>query len=102
MEVELKIKITDLVKVEKRIKELGAKYLGEVVEEDIYVNFDCEDGCCRNFAETDEAIRLRRTGDKCILTYKGPRTGRIAKVREEIEIAIEACEKMLKLLLLIY
>lgn len=41
----------------------------------------------RDFAETDEAFRIRSVIDDNCLTYKGPVVDRLAKTREEIEIA---------------
>ncbi len=86
-EVEAKIVLPDckiLQEVEKRLQELGARFEGEVYEEDTYYQHPC-----RNFAETDEALRLRvAVGDgwrRVELTYKGPkRVHRGVKEREEL------------------
>ena len=94
MEVEVKLKVGREA-LEKLMK--VAEYLGERVEEDLYFNFDCEGGCCRDFAKTDEAIRIRKS-DKCYLTYKGPKLGGEVKAREEIEFEVGDCEKVKKFL----
>ncbi len=93
MEVEVKLKIKDPEEARKKIAEV-AEFVKKSVEIDTYFNFDCEGGCCRNFAETDEAVRLRRKDDKCYLTYKGPKVmiGGV-KAREEIEFEVGDCEK---------
>jgi len=47
---------------------------------------------CRDFAETDEALRIRvRRFDghfEAFLTYKGPKLDSVSKTREEIEVPI--------------
>ncbi|NPA84740.1 MAG: class IV adenylate cyclase [Crenarchaeota archaeon] len=92
MEVEIKLAIKDPEGAREALRKKG-KFLKKVVEEDTYFNFDCEGGCCRNFAETDEAVRLRRRDGECFLTYKGPRVsvGEV-KAREEIEFSVDSCE----------
>jgi adenylate cyclase class 2 len=44
----------------------------------------------RDFAETDEALRLRRVGDENRVTYKGPKLDAATKTRREIELPIES------------
>ncbi len=96
MEVEVKLEIRDPQVVESKLK--GFEFLGERVEEDTYFNFDCVGGCCRDFAKTDEAIRVRRKNGEIILTYKGPRKGEGIKAREEIEVKVDNFENLVKLL----
>lgn len=43
----------------------------------------------RRFAETDEALRLRRVGDTVQLTYKGPRLDPVSKTRREVTVALD-------------
>ena len=40
----------------------------------------------RDFARTDEALRLRRIGENTFLTYKGPRRDAASKTRTEVEV----------------
>jgi adenylate cyclase class 2 len=87
-EVELKIR-ADHDRVRGRLDELGATPVGTVVQEDTY--FDAPD---RNFAETDEALRVRREqppgeSGKTVLTYKGPLVDPDSKTRQEAETAVE-------------
>lgn len=82
VEVELKLKARlDIVR--QKLLEKGAQLLGGEEEEDLYFQPPTKD-----FSKTDEALRLRRKGDKCTLTYKGPRLDSVSKTREEIEVAV--------------
>ncbi|HNZ61264.1 MAG TPA: class IV adenylate cyclase [Methanofastidiosum sp.] len=80
LELEMKAKIDkyNRGRVEQITKK--AEYLGERLEEDIYFSSPI-----KNFKETDEALRIRKSQGKTILTYKGPKIDRISKSREEIE-----------------
>ncbi len=91
MEVEIKVKIDDLEDFEREIVQRGAKYIREVKEEDEYFNHPC-----RDFAQTDEAVRIRNDGT---LTYKGPKVDRETKSREEINLKIGSMEDARKLLI---
>jgi adenylate cyclase class 2 len=42
----------------------------------------------RDFAATDEALRIRRTDQANYLTYKGPKVDATTKTRREIEISL--------------
>ncbi len=57
-----------------------ADFIEEKYEKDVYYSSPI-----RDFKETDEALRIRYTGDKSILTYKGPKLDKISKSREEFE-----------------
>lgn len=57
----------------------------------------------RDFAETDEALRLRSVGGQNFLTYKGPKLDQSTKTRVEEEIRLadgetarQTCDKMLQ------
>jgi adenylate cyclase class 2 len=98
LEVEIKLAIKDPERARKKLEEVG-KFLGKSVEEDTYFNFDCEGGCCRDFAKTDEAVRVRRKDNKCFLTYKGPKVlVEGVKAREEVEFEVGDCEKAFEFL----
>jgi adenylate cyclase class 2 len=85
LEVELKYPLTDTASVIRRLNQLGARELGLEHEQDIY--FASPD---RDFAKTDEALRLRRTANRLWLTYKGPRLDPLSKTREEIEVELKS------------
>lgn len=44
----------------------------------------------RDFAVTDEALRLRSVGDDVAITWKGPRLAGVMKTRREIELPLGA------------
>ena len=89
-EVELKVE-ADHDAVRDRLAALDAEHLGSVTQTDTYY-----DAPHRNFAETDEAFRIRReTSDgetHAELTYKGPKVDPHSKTREEIETVVESGE----------
>lgn len=101
-EYEAKIILNDcheLGPVEERLERLGAEPQEEVVEEDTYYQHPC-----RDFAETDEALRLRRSR-ATELTYKGPKrhAGQGVKARLEINIPLppgsaDTVDELLRLL----
>jgi len=80
-EVELKYRLADPDRLLRRLAERGAVAYDSMVQEDIYLNHPS-----RDFAQTHEALRIRRTGNENRVTYKGPRLSGLTKTREEIEI----------------
>ncbi|MBX0285808.1 class IV adenylate cyclase [Halomicroarcula sp. F28] len=86
-EVEVKV-AADLAAVAERLDELGATQTGDVVQVDTYY-----DAPHRDFAETDEALRVRReteAGDtEARITYKGPLVEAESKTREEEETRVD-------------
>jgi len=97
VEVEAKIVLPScdtLRTVEERLQGLGAVYEGNVIEEDTYYQHPC-----RDFAETDEALRIRRVDGRYELTYKGPkRVIAGSKAREEITIQLPGASQAARLL----
>lgn len=93
MEVEVKARVEDLDEVRARLRELGADLVDQRREADVY--FDHPE---RSFAETDEALRVRRQGSQTRLTYKGPRVDETTKTRKEIELAVADDERICSLL----
>ncbi len=99
LEVEVKFKIRDNGEFEENLKKLGANYETDIEHTDTYYNLP--EGL-RNFAKTDEALRLRRIREFDIriqetiqetisadLTYKGPKIDTETKTRKEIVTPIE-------------
>ncbi|MGQ4834544.1 MAG: class IV adenylate cyclase [Candidatus Asgardarchaeia archaeon] len=82
-EVEIKLKLTDSFKRRLMLFLNKYSYMSPTEEKitDIYYNHPC-----RDFQETDEALRLRVVDNVGTLTYKGPRIDSSSKVREEIEV----------------
>jgi adenylate cyclase class 2 len=83
LEIEVKVPVDDISTVEMRASALGAKLIIEKVQEDLYLAHPC-----RDFGQTDEALRLRRDGEKSVLTYKGKKIDSRSKTREEIEFPV--------------
>ncbi|NLE39162.1 MAG: class IV adenylate cyclase [Pirellulaceae bacterium] len=82
-EVEQKFPVADLTPVEARLSSLGASISEARIEVDLYFNHPA-----RDFAKTDEAIRLRRVGPLNRITYKGPKFDTATKTREELELPL--------------
>src|SRR5436305_7495791 len=80
-EVEVKYRSVDHDQLRRRLIERGAAPEPEVAQEDVYLSHPS-----RDFAVTNEALRLRRIGAENRITYKGPRHEGPTKTREEIEI----------------
>lgn len=97
IEVEVKAHVNDFRRVKIKLQNLGAKKLKSEHQEDVYFNAPH-----RNFAQTDEALRIRKiptkNGLKTILTYKGAKINDISKTRKEIEVNIENAESTTKIL----
>jgi len=85
-EIELKTWIDekDAGEILKKLDDMGAVYKGSEKQADIY--FNAPD---RDFAKTDEALRLRKIDSKFFLTYKGPKDSADIKARWEIEIPVD-------------
>jgi adenylate cyclase class 2 len=85
-ETEVKLRVADLEGPRARLARLGARRVGERHFED-NVLFDDEAG---SLAAAGAVLRLRRTPQRSVLTYKGPK--RVVdgiKVREEQETVVE-------------
>src|SRR5229473_7646304 len=83
LEVEMKFPAANWNSLERQLAAWGAKELDIRREEDYY--FNAPD---RDFAQTDEALRLRRIGSSNYLTYKGPKKDPETKTRLEVEVPI--------------
>jgi adenylate cyclase class 2 len=92
LEIEIKTHSLDNGRVERLLLKRGATFLGEHDQVDEYFNHPC-----RDFAETDEALRLRKDSSGKI-TYKGPKIDQFTKTREEIEMAVDDLDKMASIL----
>ncbi len=86
LEIEVKIRVDDLEAVRSRLIRAGAPAPERVHERDVY--FNAPD---RDFGRTDEALRVRYSGGRCVLTYKGAKIpGFFAKAREELSTSVES------------
>lgn len=84
-EVEQKFRIADLPALERELAALGGKHHETVEQVDCYFAHPA-----RDFARTDEALRLRQVGELNYITYKGPKIDATTKTRREFEIALAA------------
>lgn len=84
-EVEVKFPVADMAALERKLVSLAARFREPVEQVDRYFAHPC-----RDFARTDEALRLRRVGDDVAVTWKGPRVDTATKTRREIELALAA------------
>lgn len=83
LEVEMKFRLADWSPVIARLGEWGAEANPPRKDTDHY--FNAPD---RDFAQTDEAVRVRRIGAVNVLTYKGPKIDTATKTRTEIELKL--------------
>jgi adenylate cyclase, class 2 len=83
LEIEMKFPVRDFAAVESRLSEWQAEGPEILDEADHY--FNAPD---RDFAQTDEALRLRRVASANFLTYKGPKIDARTKTRAEIEVRL--------------
>jgi len=107
IEVEIKVRISDPIKIRKKFQDNNGLYKISLHHEDTYFNMPKG---LRDFKETDEALRVRKSiefnkFDKPItevvnqyITYKGKKIDRFTKTREELEIKIEDVNRMKTLL----
>ncbi len=90
--MEVEAKFPYLGGVEEKVKEI-AELIIEKYEHDVYFAHPC-----RDFAQTDEAIRIRRDVEGITLTYKGPKVDAETKSREEIKLRVEDFESARRIL----
>jgi adenylate cyclase class 2 len=85
LEIEQKFRVPDRARLRERLVGAGAR-LGETVKQsDAYFAHPA-----RDFAVTDEALRIRSTGDENVITYKGPKQQYAVKTRREVELPLAA------------
>ena len=87
IEVEVKVRAKH-ADVRKRLEELGAERVTEKTQRDIYFAAPH-----RDFADTDEALRVRHEDDETYITYKGPKLDEETKTREEHETTVGDAEE---------
>ncbi|MEX0939344.1 MAG: class IV adenylate cyclase [Pirellulales bacterium] len=96
-EVEQKYPVPDRESLLDRVRALGTLAVHRIEQIDMYFAHPS-----REFAQTDEALRIRHQDEKCYLTYKGPKIDAETKSRQEIEVPIaggdEAARQLAELL----
>jgi adenylate cyclase, class 2 len=80
-EVEIKFRVRDHEDLRRRLAAMGASAEPEITQEDTYFAHPS-----RDFAHTDEALRVRQAGSRNWVTYKGPKHGGPTKTREELDV----------------
>ncbi len=99
LEIEIKAKLQDRACTVQALTKAGFCYVETVQENDVYFN-----GIERDFAKTDEALRIRTysgaEGVRCAaVTYKGPKCQSKAKARKELETNVEDGQRMYEIML---
>ena len=91
IEVELKFPLLPgaptVEQVTDRLQTIGARPMPSRHQNDHYYAHPD-----RDFARTDEALRIREDEDRVQLTYKGPLIDEVAKTRHELETGIDSAE----------
>ena len=82
-EVEQKFRVIHEAALLDQLEDLGICWRETVCQEDAYFNHPL-----RDFAETDEALRVRLEGSEAMFTYKGPRIDSATKTRQELELQV--------------
>jgi adenylate cyclase class 2 len=82
-EVELKFRVVHAGPIEAQLRSLGATVGEDVLQADLYFAHPA-----RDFAVTDEALRIRRQGDHNAIAYKGPKIDSATKTRRELELPL--------------
>ena len=95
VEIEIKIRIDNLKKINEDLFSLGAKlYKPRYFEENILYDFPE-----RKLLKKNQALRLRSVGKKSIVTYKGtPQKSRKFKIRDEYETEVKNKKQMQKII----
>lgn len=79
---EIQAKYKGTINSEK-LRTSGARFLGVMEQKDVYFNPDSH-----NLSESGENIRIRHEDHTIIMTYKGPRTGKLGQ-RPKFEFEID-------------
>ena len=93
LETEAKIQVADHEAIRTQLITLGAHRQDEQLEVDTY--FDTSEN---RLCNTNTALRLRRIGQKSVLTYKGPQEQSQYKKRQEIQVTVDNPQTMISLL----
>jgi adenylate cyclase class 2 len=82
-EVEMKFRVIDRAALIQQLSAAGLQLGEPSVQIDRYFNHPA-----RDFAQTDEALRIRTVGERNWVTYKGPKIDRVTKTRRELEFPL--------------
>jgi adenylate cyclase class 2 len=87
--IEVEVKARSPPDIESRIIELGGELLGVETHLDLYFSHPF-----RDFARTDEALRIRIKEEGARLTYKGPKLDIETKSRQELTVRVDDAEAL--------
>jgi adenylate cyclase, class 2 len=82
-EVEQKHRVDDEATLLAKLAERGVTLEAAIEQSDQYFAHPA-----RNFAQTDEALRIRTVGGSSFVTYKGPKVDAATKTRRELELPL--------------
>ncbi len=88
LEVEIKARVKNIADIREQLLLRHVSASSRVHERDVYYNAPD-----RDFAVTDEALRIRSNGEDYVLTYKGPKVKDYRfKAREELNTNVSSGE----------
>jgi adenylate cyclase, class 2 len=88
-EIEQKFEVEDAAALRDHLAAQGFVLIDIETNSDIYFRHPC-----RDFRLTDEAFRVRQVNDRCCLTYKGQRLPGPVKSRPELELEVQADQRL--------
>lgn len=83
LEVEAKAHLPNPEEMVRRLIDMGAREMYFTIQRDTYYRHPS-----RDFARTDEALRIREEEGRSFITYKGPKLDEETKSREELEVPL--------------
>jgi adenylate cyclase class 2 len=83
LEIEQKFRVADPGPLRQRLGAESAVFAPAVEHADHYFAHPA-----RDFAQTDEALRIRSVGAANVITYKGPKQRHAVKTRREVELPL--------------
>lgn len=86
-EVEQKHRVDDPAALIKCLNERGVTLGEPIVQSDQYFAHPA-----RDFAQTDEALRIRTVDETSFVTYKGPKLDATSKTRRELELPLSVSD----------
>ena len=87
IEVEMKFAVPDEAEILQHLVKWKVEFGQSERQVDLYFFHPI-----RDFADTDEALRIRRTESRVDVAYKGPRLDTTTKTRQEIEVSLPGDE----------
>ena len=88
-EVEVKYFVLNINQLLEKIRSFSVVFSEPFEEHDTFYQHPC-----RDFAETDECLRIRKSVGEYRITYKGPKIDTESKTRREIEMFLTSDPKI--------